>query len=279
MNHESILTRLVRGTRWVWLSDAHRGSLPPDLAETVMDLDSTDRHHAKQGRSTARVRFDAGSHVLSVYLKRHQRLPWPARLAALVFPQGRHTPGAAEWAHLERAKRLGIPVPEVVAAGESIGPWGRLSSFLMVAELTGCLALNEAMPTLIERLTAPELARLKRSLIAEMAQITATLHRHHLFHKDLYLCHFFLNMSLPPARRLTLIDLHRLGEHRWTAVRWRWKDLAQLLFSTHGVPGIDDRDRLRFWKHYRRLLGLRHPRAERSVIRLKAARYLAHSRA
>ena len=41
-----------------WLSDRHRGALPPDLAETVMDLDSADRHHAKQGRTTARVRFD-----------------------------------------------------------------------------------------------------------------------------------------------------------------------------------------------------------------------------
>ena len=49
----------------------------------------------------------------------------------------------------------------------------------------------------------------------------------------------------------SLIDLHRLGEHRSWPDRWRWKDLGQLLFSTDGVAGIDDRDVLRFWKHYR----------------------------
>ena len=87
-----------------------------------------------------------------------------------------------------------------------------------------------------------------------MAEITATLHRARVFHKDLYLCHFFLDMSEPAASggRLTLIDLHRLAEHRLTAAWWRWKDLGQLLFSTYGVAGIDDRDRLRFWAHYRR---------------------------
>ena len=61
------------------------------------------------------MRFDAG---LSVFLKRHYHLPWPSRLAALVRPGGRHTPASAEWAHLERARGLGIAVPEVVAVGD-----------------------------------------------------------------------------------------------------------------------------------------------------------------
>lgn len=278
MSGPSLLTRLVRGTRRVWLAEEYRAALPEDLAETVMGLESSDRHHAKQGRSTARVRFDSPWGPLSVYLKRHMRLPWPSRVAATLFGRGLHTPAAAERAHLERARRLGVAVPDVVAAGETVGPWGKLQSFLMVAELTGCLALNEAMPGLIERLAPADFARLKRELAIEMAEIVATLHRHWLFHKDLYLCHFFLDLTLPPAgRRLTLIDLHRLGEHRLTAARWRWKDLGQLLFSTEGVPGIEDRDRLRFWKHYRRAMTLRFPGLERRAVRAKAARYLAHN--
>src|SRR5262249_7686998 len=154
------------------------------------------------------------------------------RLAALLDPGGRHTPAAAEFAHLERARQLGVAVPDVVAAGERIGPWGALESFLMVAELVGCLALNEAAPVLKARLSPAAFERLKRELAIEMAFVTAKLHRARIFHKDLYLCHFYLDPTLAAARgrRLTLIDLHRLGEHRWTAARWRVKDLGQLLY-------------------------------------------------
>ena len=278
--HGTLLTRLFRGTRWSWRDERHTSALPSDLDSTVMTLESADRHHAKQGRSTARVRFDSGPASLSVYLKRHFRLPWPNRLAALLHPSGRHSPASAEWAHLERARALGIAVPEVVAVGEWVGPWGALRSFLMVAELVGHTPLHEALPELSGAMKPAEFDSLKRLLVIEMAEIAAKLHAAHSYHKDLYLCHFFLDRSpvASEGRRLCLIDLHRLAVHRWTGARWRWKDLGQLLFSTEGVVGVDDRDRLRFWMHYRRRLKMTLPGLQRRFVRRKAARYLAHNR-
>ena len=152
MRYGSLWERLVRGVRWSWIDPRYQSALPPDLDASVMTLDSRDRLHAKQGRSTARVVFHpaaaaadrasgtaqcagASAGPVAVYLKRHFRLPWLARLAALFDPAGRHSPAAAEWAHLERARALGVPVPEVVATGERIGPWACLQSYLMVAEL------------------------------------------------------------------------------------------------------------------------------------------------
>jgi heptose I phosphotransferase len=44
------------------------------------------------------------------------------------------------------------------------------------------------------------------------------------------------------------------------------------------VTGIDERDVVRFWALYRRALGLRRPRWQARMIRMKAARYLAHNR-
>ena len=132
----SLWSRLRRGVRWAWMSDDYRAALPGDLPETVMTLAATDRHHVKQGRHTARVRFDSPWGDLTVYLKRHERLPWAARVGAILHPAGRFTPAAAEAFALEQARELGIAVPDVVAAGEEIGPWGTLRSFLMVAELT-----------------------------------------------------------------------------------------------------------------------------------------------
>ncbi|WP_435005416.1 lipopolysaccharide kinase InaA family protein [Tundrisphaera lichenicola] len=278
-SHGDLLTRLTRGTRWSWRAERHASTLPPDFESSVMALETSDQHHAKQGRSTARVRFDSGPATLSVFLKRHYRLPWPSRIGALLNPAGRHSPASAEWAHLERARGLGIPVPEVVAAGEWIGPWGMLQSYLMVAELIGHAPLHEAVPELSRTLDPAAFASMKRAIIAEMARITAKLHAAWAFHKDLYLCHFFLDLRPGADRRpkLCLIDLHRLAVHRWTAPRWRWKDLGQLLFSTYGVRGIDDRDRLRFWMHYRRHLAVILPSIQSRIIRDKAARYLAHN--
>jgi heptose I phosphotransferase len=285
MSRGSLWDRLFRGVRWSWIDDRYRAALPLDFDANVMSLESRDRLHAKQGRSTARVVFHAADHdggrPLSVYLKRHFQLPWTARLAALVNPNGRHSPGAAEWAHLERARALGVPVPDVVAIGERIGPWANLQSYLVVAELTGCKELNETLPVLAERMDKPDFERLKRRIVKEAARISATIHKARMFHKDLYLCHFFLDLERlsadPSDVELTLIDLHRLQEHRLWPDRRRWKDLGQLLFSTEGVAGVSPRDALRFWVHYKREAAVQRPEWQARMIRLKAARYSARN--
>jgi heptose I phosphotransferase len=280
VSYGSLWQRWSRGVSWTWINERYRAHLPDDLGANVMTLESRDRFHAKQGRSTARVVLVGADRPLAVYLKRHFRLPWPARLAALVDPDGKHSPAAAEWAHLERALALGLDVPEVVAAGEHIGPWAQLQSFVMIAELSGCEAVNELLPRLALQLDSRAFEALRRQIIDEMARITATLHAARAFHKDLYLCHFFLDREglNVPAFRLSLIDLHRLKEHKLWPDWWRWKDLGQLLFSTYGVDGITDRDRWRFWRIYRGRVGIRRPRWHARMVRLRAARYLEHNR-
>ncbi|WP_152053253.1 lipopolysaccharide kinase InaA family protein [Tautonia marina] len=272
----SLVQRLTQGTRWAWRSPSHGDRLPPDLDAIVMQIQSDDRLHAKQGRSTCRVRFDAPSGPLTVYLKRHYQLPWPTRLAALLHPDGRHSPAGAEWRHLHRGRELGLLVPEPVAAGEAIGPWGQVQSYLMVEELTGFLPLHEAIPSMMDRLDPPAFAAWKRRLINGMAELTARLHHARSFHKDLYLCHYYIDPERSDSP-LYLIDLHRLASHRLSSVWWRWKDLAQLLFSTIDVEGIDDRDRLRFWLRYRQRMNLSWPDLDARVIQARAARYHAHN--
>ena len=89
-----------------------------------------------------------------------------------------------------------------------------------------------------------------------MAEITARLHRARVFHKDLYLCHFYPRHGRTGSMPAVADRPAPAGGHRLTAAWWRWKDLGQLLFSTFDVAGIDDRDRLRFWAAYRRRLRL-----------------------
>lgn len=273
----TLLERLANGHRWSWRSDRHSDRLPVDLDDTVMAIESGDRLHAKQGRSTCRVRFDAPERPLVVYLKRHYRLPWSTRLRALLDPAGLHSPAGAEWRHLRRARDLGVPVPEAVAAGERLAPGGGLQSYLMVEELTGRLPLHEAVPLLATTLDPSAFAHWKRRAIAGMVDLSARLHEAGCFHQDLYLCHFYVDPTDPEAR-LSLIDLHRLASRPRSAIWWRGKDLGQLLFSTVGVAGIDDRDRLRYWRGYRRRMGLRWPGLDRRLATFKAGRYLDHNR-
>jgi heptose I phosphotransferase len=225
-----------------------------------MNVAVTDRFFAKQGRSTGRLVLAAPGEParLVVYLKRHYRLAWWRGLLATLWPGGDWSPAMQEYNHLEWARKQGVPVPPPAAVGEMIGPAGRLSSFLAVEELTGMLALHEAVGLAQERLSPDDFRRWKRGLVAELARLARLLHDRHHFHKDLYLCHFFVHHDdtarLPGEGgwrgRVFLIDLHRLGHHPWTWWRWLVKDLAQLLYSSM-LPGVDVRDQVAFWKHYR----------------------------
>lgn len=236
----------------------------PEWADSIMQAAVTDRFHAKQGRTIARWTLQARSaneestdgenKRLVVYLKRHYRLPRLHGLMALLWPEGNWSPAMQEWEHLEQARAVGLPVPVAAAGGEFIGPWGQFRSFLAVEELTGMLALHEAVPLAAQRLDPLTFRRWKRGLIRQMVELTRNLHDRRWFHKDLYLCHFYIDEEdtgrLPDWReRVRIIDLHRLAHHRWTWLWWRIKDLAQLLYSSD-VNGVDARDRLWFWRLY-----------------------------
>jgi heptose I phosphotransferase len=210
-------------------------------------------------------------------------LPRLGGLLALLWPGGNWSPAMQEWEHLEWARRQGIPVPSVVAAAEFIGPGLRLQSLLAVEELTGMLPLHEAVPLALSRLPPDDFRRWKRGLVSEMARLARMLHDRRVFHKDFYLCHFYVagddTGAVPDdwRGRVYLIDLHRLTHHPWSWRLWRLKDLAQLLYSSD-VPGVDARDRLWFWREYRGP-GPRRParRWLRWLVLFKWRRYQRHN--
>ncbi len=253
----SLWRRLRRGVRLVrrqadWDRFAGEG-----WADRVMAEPLTDRGHQKQGRSIGRKIFADGRDTLSVYLKRHFELSRWHGLLATLFPNRAWSPGLQEWQRLCWAKEHGFPVPRPVAAGQFVGPWGRLQGFLAVEELHGMLPLHEAVPLAFRTLDARAFARWKRGLLAELARLARELHRRNVFHKDLYFCHFYIPEALTRTapgdwtRRVAMIDFHRLQRHAVTGAWWQVKDLAQLLFSSE-VEGVTARDRVRFWKLYRR---------------------------
>ena len=184
--------RLCGGVRRIFARPDWNDYAGPDWADRIMDVQLSDDFHAKQGRSTGRWLVRAGGKQLAVYLKRHERLSWWRGLLATLWPAHGWSPALHEAENLHWARAHGFPVPDVTAAGELIGPWGKLRSFLAVEELTGMLPLHEAIPAARARLDGRTFVVWKRSLTTELARLAAALHRLRRFHKDLYLCHFFV---------------------------------------------------------------------------------------
>jgi heptose I phosphotransferase len=247
--------RLTRGVRRVQQRSDWEHFAGPGWLDAIMSAPVTDRFHAKQGRSTGRWILRANGGSLAVYLKRHYRLAWWRGLLAVLCPRAGWSPALQEWRHLEWARAHGVPVPAPVAVGEYIGPWTRLQSFLAIEELTGMLPLHEAIPAAAARMSTQAFERWKRGLTGELARLIRTLHARRGFHKDLYLCHFYVPTADSQTftdwtGRVHLIDLHRLAQHPWTWPLRLVKDLAQLLYSSD-VPGVGIRDRVRFWRAYR----------------------------
>jgi heptose I phosphotransferase len=278
----SLCRRLLRGTKRLFARadwETFAGATWPDR---IMHAAVTDDFHQKQGRSTGRLILRHGGQQLSVYLKRHHRLSRWRGLLATLWPGGNWSPALQERARLAWAEQQGVPVPRVVAAGEFLGPWGRLQSCLIVEELAGMLALHQAIPLASRRLDPVTFRRWKQGLAAEVARVCLALHTRAHFHKDLYLCHFFIardDLDRVPdwTGRVHLIDLQRLRWHRLTWVWWIVKDLAQLLYSSE-LAGVTMRDRLTFWRAY--LGPLEHTwggRMLRRLVLLKRWRYRDHN--
>ena len=86
MNYGSFWERWVRGVSWTWVNERYRGRLPEGFDATIMTLriDGSSIMRNRDGRrlaSSCTPVSDASSRSLgpvSVYLKRHYRLPWAA---------------------------------------------------------------------------------------------------------------------------------------------------------------------------------------------------------
>lgn len=147
----------------------------------------------------------------------------PARLHVKRYKPPHGPEAAAEARAIGLLREHGIPTVPLVAWGTCTDGRG----FLIASDLTGMVpadrAIREGLPAALPR----------------VASLAAKLHRSGLHHRDLYLCHFFLDL-VDVQREVHLIDPGRVARLPGFPLKLRWivKDLAQLCYSLREV-GID----------------------------------------
>ncbi len=217
-------------------------------------------------RTRWRWSLSDGADSRTVYVKHYARPPWRMQWDRIWRQQPRRSSGWWEYRQsLElREAQLGAPAP-VGFAENMAGVFERASTVVLGAapgdafDRVWMRALERD-----ERLVSPAS---RRDLARRLARFVAAFHQSGRFHRDLYLCHIFIDAD-PDGRRpptLSLIDLARVHRPRWRRHRWLIKDLAQLDSSARQI-GATRSDRLRFLTTYLAI----EPRVPRARAHIRA---------
>ncbi len=203
-----------------------------------------------EGRKTMQFSVDGKSY----FVKFHRGIGWTEIIKDLCRFRLPVMSAENEWQGIKRCNQLGVNTAQLVGYGKRGWNPAKLQSFVITGELSNTVSLEDLC---YEWLKSPPSYALKKALITEVAKISRLIHENGLNHRDLYICHFLLDISNdkdeidPKQLRLYLIDLHRMQMRPRTPKRWRVKDIAALYFSSMNI-GLTKRDLLRFVRIYRK---------------------------
>ncbi len=185
-----------------------------------------------------------------LYVKRYLHTP-PREQFDRMWRQGRRCSRAWwEWLQSQRLSEKHLSVVRTVACAEQMRGWREVYSAAVFEAVPGD-ALDRTWTRLSQDRAPVTQAPLRHAVNRHLARYVSALHQSGTCHRDLYLCHVFVeldpNGSHPP--QFTLIDLGRTHQPRARRTRWIIKDLSQLDCSARQI-GATRADRLRFLAAY-----------------------------
>ncbi|MFO0838504.1 MAG: lipopolysaccharide kinase InaA family protein [Phycisphaerae bacterium] len=219
------------------------------------------------GRSRWRVELPGGERV--VYLKRYARPKLREQWDRIWRQNAWHS--RAWWEHHQARvlAELRIPANRGVGFVEQMrGQFERRSA--VVLERTPGEACDRVWRRWVEAGDARTRGCARHDFARRLARFVAAFHGTGMCHRDLYLCHIFVEGPDSPdqAPRFALIDLARTHRPRWRRTRWILKDLSQVDASARQV-GASRADRFRFLLAY---LGLQRGAARARWFARRVAR-------
>lgn len=211
-----------------------------ELFNTIMALEGK-IYRALENRRTQRITLNEKNY----FIKQHYGIGFKEIFKNLFQLRLPVISAKNEWRAIAKLKALGIHTQTVLGFGERGFNPAKRQSFLITAELTNVISLEDL--TRDWKKNPPSFQK-KNQLIKQVAAITRIMHENGINHRDCYLCHFLLDLSQP--EKIYLIDLHRAQIRKKTPTRWLLKDLAGLYFSSKHI-GLTQRDLWRFVCQYR----------------------------
>ena len=209
-----------------------------DVFALLQDLDG-EVVRDKEGRQTMRFQL-AGK---AYYRKLHTGVGWREIIKNFLQLKTPVTGASNEWYAINRVRELGLDSLNPLAYGSrGFNPAKKLS-FLVTEELSETFSLAkyaEQWPS-----NPPPYGE-RQALIRKVATIARTIHQAGINHRDLYICHFLLDISAetkktPLEPRLFLVDLHRAQMRASVPDRWQIKDIASIYFSSLDI-GLTKKD-------------------------------------
>ena len=162
----------------------------------------------------------------------------------------RHSRAYWEFLQSQRLAAAHINVPHAVGFVEEMRGAFEQCSAVLLAGVPGD-GFDRVWLRLCEREAPITRGIARHDLAVRLARFIAAFHGTGLCHRDLYLCHVFVELdpegTRPPT--FTLIDLARTHRPRWRRMRWIIKDLSQLDASARQI-GATRTDRWRFLLAY-----------------------------
>jgi heptose I phosphotransferase len=202
------------------------------------------------GRERWRWDLNDGGAPGAVFVKRYAQTPLGVQLDRICRQTATRSRAWWEYRQSERLTAAHIPVPPPVGFVEEMRGTFERRSAVLLARVAGD-AFERVWQRAREQ-NAPVTRELARhDITVRLGRFVAAFHGTGYCHRDLYLCHVFVDLDLEARRppEFCLIDLARTFRPRWRRMRWIIKDLSQLDVSARQI-GAGRTDRLRFLLAY-----------------------------
>ncbi len=185
-----------------------------------------------------------------LYVKRYERMQLREQLDRIRRQALRHSRAWWEYRQAGELARQFVPAVRAIAVVEEMGTVWEARSAVVFERAAGD-AFDRVWPQVCVQEAPVTRGAARHELTRQLARLVSAFHQTGLCHRDLYLCHVFVDLDSDARRppRFTLIDLARTHRPRLRRQRWILKDLSQLDASARQIAATRT-DRLRFLVAY-----------------------------